>query len=222
MTAALLVIAIAVGIALVGYQFYRAKKRREAFQSWAAGHGWTYTQQDDSFTERFHGTPFDQGDHRRAKNVVQGQLDGRPIVAFDYSFQTHSTDSNGNTTTQTHYFSVVATGLAASLPRLQVTKEGLFGSLGRALGFHDIELENEEFNKRFKVKCEDRKFAYDVLHPRMMQMLLAADGPAWRIDHTDLIAWDKGKLAPAVIEAQLRFLDAIADQVPRFVWEDRK
>lgn len=222
MSVELVIIAAVIGLALIGYQFYRAKKRREAFQTWATNHGWSYTQRDDSFAHRFRGTPFDQGDHRRAKNVVQGQFAGRPIVAFDYSFETHTSDSNGGSNTQTHYFSVVATALATSLPRLQVTKEGLFGSLGRALGFHDIELENEDFNKRYKVKCDDRKFAYDVLHPRMMEMLLDADGPAWRIDHTDLIAWDRGSLAPEVIEGRLRFLDAIADQVPRFVWEDRR
>ena len=43
-----------------------------------------------------------------------------------------------------------------------------------ALGFHDINFESSEFSRKFHIKCADKKFAYDVIHPRMMEFLLAA------------------------------------------------
>lgn len=222
MTAVWIVVAIVVVCAFLGYRYYAAKKRREAFQAWARSRGWTYSERDDSFAERFDGTPFGQGDSREARNVVQGKHEGRPVIAFDYSYQTHSTDSKGNRTTTTHRFNVVAVGLPAALPTLQVASEGLFGSIGRALGFHDIELENEQFNKRFKVTSGDRKFAYDVLNPRTMELLMAETGPAWRIERGDLLGWERGRLEPALIERQLSFLCRLADGIPRFVWEEHK
>ncbi|HEX3811927.1 MAG TPA: DUF3137 domain-containing protein [Mycobacteriales bacterium] len=221
MHAAFIIIAILVvaGVAYLGY--LNNKKRREAFQRWAASRGWTYTEEDNSLTDRFEGNPFGKGDHRRAKNVVTGRHENRPVVAFDYSYQTHSTDSEGHRTTTTHRFNVVSIGLPVSLPNLEVGREGLFNKMGRALGFHDIEFENGEFNKKFNISCDDRKLAYDVLHPRMMQWLLDNPGPAWRVERSDLLCWDSGRVSPEVIDRQVAYLATIADQVPRFVWQDR-
>lgn len=217
------IIVVIVIVALVAYyNYWRNKKRRQAFQTWAANHGFSYTAEDNSVIGRFDGTPFGQGDHRRAKNVVAGQYKGRPALAFDYSYQTHSTDSEGHRTTTTHRFGVVSIGLPCSVPTLQVTREGLLQKLGRAVGIHDIELENEDFNRRFKVASKDKKFAYDVLHPRMMQMLMDADGPVWRIEQSDLLCWDEGRNSLDVIQARFGFLTTIAEQVPRFVWQDHQ
>jgi len=221
MQIALFIIGVVVVAGLAYLAQQRAKKRREAFQAWAASRGFTYTAEDDSLTDRFDGTPFGNGDHRRAQNVVSGQHEGRPIIAFDYSYETHSTDSDGDRTTETHRFNVISIGLPAGLPTLQVTREGVMAKLGRAVGIHDIEFENEDFNRRFNISCKDRKLASDLLHPRMMQFLLDAEGPAWRIERSDLMCWDSGRIEPAGVDRQLGFLSSIADQVPRFVWQDR-
>ena len=216
------VVVVIVLVGLVAYLTYlRNKKRREAFAAWAGGRGWTYVAEDNSVIGRFDGTPFGRGDHQRAHNVVTGMRDGRPIVAFDYSYQTHSTDSNGNRTTTTHRYNVMSIGLPAHLPTLEVCRESVLNKVGRALGFRDIEFENEEFNRRFNISCKDRKFASDVLHPRMMQWLLDNEGPGWRMDRADLVCWDSGRISPEVVDRQLGYLDAIAEQVPRFVWQDR-
>ncbi len=213
----ILVVAI---VAFVGY--LKNKKRREALQAWAAGRGWTFAAQNDGIIGQFEGTPFDQGDHQRAKNVVVGQFQNRPIVAFDYSYQTHSTDSEGRRQTTTHEYNIISVGLPVPLPNLHVSRESLFHKMGRAIGIRDIELESEEFNRTFNVHCKDRKFASDMLHPRLMQWLLDHEGPAWRIDRSNLLCWDSGKVSPDVIDQQLGYLSTIADQVPRFVWQDHR
>ena len=43
--------------------------------------------------------------------------------------------------------------------------------------FDDIDFESDEFSRKFYVQSSDRKFAYDVLHPRMMEFLLQTTPP---------------------------------------------
>ena len=95
----------------------------------------------------------------------------------DYHYQT--TSSNGKqTTTHHHYFSYCLIELPyASLPDLRIRREGIFDSLAGAFGFDDIDFESAEFSKRFHVKSSDKRFAYDVVHPAMMEFLLAEESP---------------------------------------------
>ncbi|MCU1586956.1 MAG: hypothetical protein JWN31_449, partial [Frankiales bacterium] len=157
---------------LAYWNWLQAKKRRELLQGFAASQGWTWTARDDSWVNRFDGTPFHEGDHKRAVNVLQGQYRKRQLVAFDYSFETHSTDSKGNTTTTTHHFAFCGLTVPAFLPKLELLPESMFGRLGTVLGMQDIELESEDFNRRYRVRCIDPKFASEVLPPLTMEALL--------------------------------------------------
>src|SRR4029079_1476722 len=93
---------------------------------WSAGNGYNFAVEDDGWCSRWSGPPFNDGDHRRARNVVTGQLGDRPFAAFDYSYETHSSDGKGNRTTQTHHYVVSSLQLPAYLPTLQVTPESVF------------------------------------------------------------------------------------------------
>ena len=103
-------------VALAGYSFWRDSKRRQALAGFAASNRWTYTAEDDSLAVRWNGTPFGEGDRRRARNVVNGSAHGRPFVGFDYSYDTESTDGKGNRTRTTHRFAVVSLALPTWLP----------------------------------------------------------------------------------------------------------
>lgn len=221
----MVVLVILVGVAIVGglgYLSWRsAKKRREAFSAFATQNGWQYVAEDHRWVNQWGGDPFRTGDHRRARNVITGERDGRRIVAFDYSYETHSTDSEGRRQTQTHRFGVCAVSLAGQLPTLQITSEGVFAKLGHMLGFDDIEFESEDFNRKFRVTSDDRKFAFDVVHPRMMEYLLARGDVAWRLEGDTIYCWDGGQHKPVEVMARLEFLDGIGDRIPDFVWRDR-
>ena len=69
--------------------------------------------------------------------------------------------------------------MGISLPPLSVDPENFLERFVGRLTGNDIDLESEEFNRAFTVGCPDRKFASDVLHPQMMEFLLAA--PAGRL-----------------------------------------
>jgi hypothetical protein len=50
-------------VGIAAYLAYRAEqKRRQLLQGFAASSGWTYTARDDSWTARFEGGPFGQGE----------------------------------------------------------------------------------------------------------------------------------------------------------------
>ena len=200
----------------------QAKKRRELFQQFAANQGWSWTPRDDQFAQRFSGEPFGQGDNRKALNVLQGDWRGRPVVAFDYSYDTHSTDSQGRRSTTTHRYAVCALALDVWVPRLEIVPEGFFGRLGTALGMQDVELESEDFNRRYRVRCENRKLAYDVLPPRTMEALLARPALHLRLSGADALCWENGAHSPVELLARLDALDVLLDGIPSFVWSDLK
>lgn len=215
-----LVLVVLIGVA----GWLSAKKRREGFAALAAQRGWTYTQSDDRWTEAFSGSPFGQGHGRHADNVLTGQYDGRGFVAFDYVYHTTetSTDSNGHTSTheESHRFGVVALDVGASFPPLQVSPEGMFGRLIGRLTNRDIELESEDFNRAFTVTCPDRKFASDVLHPRMMEYLLAHRESDFRFEGSWLLSVETGQSRIEEVEPRLRVIDGVLDNVPEFVWRE--
>jgi hypothetical protein len=211
------VVAVLVG----GYLLDR--KRRERIMTFCLARGWKYVDEDPTLAGRWAGDPFGNGDRRRARNVIRGNECGRDFVAFDYSYETHSTDSHGKRTSTTHHFAVTAVDLPAFLPTLEVCPTGVFGKLTDAVGLtNDIDLESEDFNRAFKVHAENRKFATDVLSPRTMQYLLSAPKAAWRIQGNSALRWTSGRLDPADVIVAAAVLDQVADGIPAFVWKDHQ
>ena len=211
------------GIPAVGFAAYTSwrkdQRRRQALQTWAGKNGYSYTDEDDRWCERWNGNPFGEGDHRRAKNVITGTAK-LPFSAFDYSYQTHSSDGRGGRTTTTHHYAVTALEFAGFLPTLQVTPESVFTRIGHSLGLDDIDLESEDFNRKFRVHASDRKFASDVLTPRTMQALLARPTLSWRITGNDILSWAEGSMTAVGVTAALSTMQLVVDGIPSFVWKD--
>lgn len=217
----MIVVLLLVGLVVVGLVAYggylQAKRRREGMAALAQQRGWTYTERDDSWAERFDGPPFGIGSNRKAENIVRGLYDGRKFIAFDYWYST--LESSGKSVrTERHPYSIIAISTQAVLPRLSVVPEGMFSRfVGRITG-SDIELESEQFNRAFTVRCEDRKFATDVLHPRMMEFLLTVPHVGWTLRNGSLMIATPGQHDRAHLDGAMAVIDAILDLVPGFVW----
>jgi hypothetical protein len=211
-------------VCLIVFSAIQAKKRRDAFRLYAASRGWTYAERDDRWCEAFRGHPFGEGHDRRATNVLGGQWDGRPFVAFDYVFHTteHSTNAQGQSTTreESHDFGIVAIDTGVRFPDLRVTPEGFFTRFVGKLFNKDIELESDEFNRAFTVTCEDRKFASDVLHPRMMEKLLTMRDLGWGFNGQWILSFEAAHHPLTEVERHLAALDTVLDGVPEFVWRE--
>jgi hypothetical protein len=216
----LLVLGIGV-VVLVAVLSYRAEqKRRALLQGFALSQGWTYAAEDDSWCDRFVGTPFGQGDDRSATNILTGPFGDTDMVAFDYSYETSTTDSKGHRTTTTHRFAVCALRMPAPLPGLELGPESVLTRFAGAIGFDDVELESEAFNRQYRVKAQNPKLAYDVLHPRTMQALLARPALHMRLLDVDAVCWDDGRTEPAELMERLSTLQLVVAGIPSFVWSD--
>ena len=112
------------------------------------------------------------GDGRYAFNIASGQRGDYEVTAFDYHYETESTDSDGDTDTTHHYFSAVMLQPEHALRPLLVRREGFFDKVKAGFGYDDIDFESAEFSRRFHVTAADKRWAYDVFHARSMQLLL--------------------------------------------------
>ena len=218
------VLLVVLGVLVVGaiawFAYQAEQKRRQLLQSFALSKGWTYTARDDDWTYRFVGDPFGKGDDRRATNVLVGRQGDRDVVAFDYQYETSTTDSKGHRRTTTHRYSVCALRLPTALPGLELGPESVLTRLAGAVGFDDVELESEDFNRHYRVSARNAKFAYDVLHPRTMEALLARPARCMRIVGVDAVSWWSGRLQPTDLLERLDTLACLVDGIPSFVWSD--
>ncbi|WP_405062754.1 hypothetical protein OG474_14270 [Kribbella sp. NBC_01505] len=217
----LVLLAFLIALGFFYFSYVQAKKRREVFAGFAAQYGWSYTPANHALAGNWQGSPFQTGDHWQVKNVLAGLFNGHQMVAFDYSYQTHTSNGRGRRTTTTHKYGVVVLQLPGALPHLEVTHEGIFGgAVANALGFRDLQFESDQFNRAFRVKANDERFGHAVVTPRMMELLLARGEIGWRIEGNSLIGWDPGPHQPQEVLNRLQLLEQVVAQIPPYVWRD--
>jgi hypothetical protein len=186
----ILVVVAVIAIAIVGAYLAHlaAKKRREALAALAAELGWEFDAGHDAFHDEqySHFEIFRRGHSRAAYNTLTGrlQIDDRtyPARMGDFTYKvTSGSGKSRRTTTYRFSYLIVHTPFPA-LPDLLIRREGVFDKIAGAFGFDDIDFESAEFSRRFHVKSPDKRFAYDVCHPRMMEFLLQTSPPAVDIE----------------------------------------
>jgi hypothetical protein len=186
----------------------------ESLQQVAHRRGWRYL--DESPEHAYEGTPFGEGRNRRACSVVSGEHRGRKLRAFEYAY-----DSGGGESAQRVCHTVVVVNLPGASPTLEVTLEHARRQLPGPVGVHDLELGSERFNVRFRVRTDDDRFAYDVLHPRTMEWMLddpRATAFSVRFDGAALICWEPGALDVGRLLAMIDYACDHLDRVPDYAW----
>jgi hypothetical protein len=109
--------------------------------------------------------------------------------------------------------------MGVMMPALSVEPEGVFGRIIGRLTDTDIEMESEDFNRAFTVRCPNRKFAFDVLHPQMIEMLMQWPELGWRFERDSMLVVRNGKHSIEEVDAKIQVMDAILDRIPEFVWK---
>lgn len=196
------------------------KKRIAVLTAWAQAHGWTYTADDQSLLELSHDEPFGQGHSRTTRDAFNGSIKGHEFVSFEYFYKV-TTGSGDDRTTETYYYMVTCIVTPLSPYRLEIKPEGVLAGLARAVGFTDLEFESEEFNKRFNIKANPERFAYDVLNPRTMERMLADQrySQPLRFENGRLLTWRRGKLDEQRIASEVQYLIDTVEPVPAYAWE---
>ena len=194
---------------------YRATPPTPGFEFY--GHpDWQLIGRDDTLIAKYDLTTAGFG-HTTDK-AIRGSNDGLPIEAFIHRWKTQRTetytDSNGHTRTRTvtenHSEVVTAIMMPFSFPML---------SVGGGWGGKKVRFESEEFNDRFTVRTDNPKFASDVIHPRTMEFLMAAQPPGFRIAGNRM-RFSVDKHDTQLIGFCADFAHEFFGRVPWFVWKN--
>jgi hypothetical protein len=191
------------------------QRRRAAALAFTQAHGWTFTEEVPALVARWRSAPFGQGRRQRATNVITGAFHGRQIVSFDYQY---TTGSGKNQTTWAYH--VVALSLPVPLPWLQLSPDGAGAAVDKLFGGQDVEFESEAFNKAWRVEAPPGQYAYDFIHPRMMDRLMAPDavGKQITVEGADIMLAVRGKQVLEAVDVYVNLLYGIADLIPRHLW----
>ncbi len=200
----------------------KEKERRAALAAWAAQNGlYFHEEKVRGFDDEHSGFGFlRSGSNRYAYNILTGNHRERELIAFDYHYETHSTDSKGNRTTHHHHFSCLFLAPAFPLKPLALRRENFFDKIKSTFGFQDINFESSEFSRKFHVSGEDKRWCYDVIHGRMMEFLLASPEYFLESDHAKLSVRGKGRFELAGLEQALAFAHQFLDHIPAHVTND--
>ena len=220
-----LIIAVFIGIfilvAVAGA--IAARKRREAMVALAGRLGLSFSPAKDrgiatryKFLDKLR-----SGSNRYAFNILSGMYREQDVMAFDYHYETHSTDSKGRRQTHHHYFSFFVLHLPVSFPELVIGREGFFSKIAQAFGYDDIDFESHEFSRKFCVRSPNKKFAYDVCNARMIEYLLANRDLSIEIENDSLAIFFGSRLSPDKIEPNLNRLVEVRSLMPSYLFSQR-
>lgn len=217
-----IIIIVFVVLAVLG-----AKQRAErlaALRAFADTHEMRFTEQSDySFDDRFPAfSELQSGDDRYAYNLMYGQWGELGFTGFDYHYETESTDSDGKTDTTSHYFSGVVLELPYHFKNLSIRPEGFFDKVSEFFGSDDIDFESAEFSRKFYVKAQEKKWAYDVIHARTMEFLLGRPGFKIQFVGRDVLVTGSGVFDPPEFGQAADVVHGIINLLPDYVLRELK
>ena len=205
-------IALAIVVGILGY--LQREARRKALAAFAASRGMSFDPGEDSGLEdRF--PDFEclrQGRSRYAYNRVFGPWNGRDCLLFDYRYVTGQGKNR-----KTHHFSAVIMASNVPLKPLLIRPEGFFDKVGAFFGADDIDFESAEFSRQFFVKSPDRKWAYDVIHARTMEFLLACPRHTVQFDRGHVIVSHSATFEVSQFVTAAGMAEGILDRMPEYL-----
>jgi hypothetical protein len=215
------IIGFGIYAAIKGYQ--QAKLRRAAIDATVAASHLGHLDEDPSRTRYFTSAPFGLGDNRHARDIVWGTLAGRRFETFAYSYETHTTDTDGHRHTTTHRFQITWVPLPAPLPTMRLTSDNALLRGLTHLGARDLEVESHEFNQRWKVACDDERIGHAILTPRVIDRFLQPDvgGRSFTIEGAALVSASPEVSDLGDLQLVVGALHSIVDLIPPFVFEPR-
>lgn len=157
-----------------------------------------------------------------ADNVMRGTDSGRDAICCDYHYVTTSRDKDGKTNTTHHAYSVVLIDAGMSLKKLSIRPEHVFDKVGAFFGYDDIDFESAEFSRTYCVKSEDRKWAYDVIHTKTMEYMLARPKYVTQLLGNHVLVCDYRLWDADEFDRALRYAQGWIDLIPPSVVDELK
>ncbi len=222
----LVIAAIATAIWLaVREQVCLRDRRRMELAGWARASGLKFIP-DNDYSLGFRYQPFkclQHGNNRYGCNIMVGTSGHRVVCGFDYHSDASAAGSHALHLGRQDYFSAVVVDAGFPLKPLSIRPQGLFDKVTEFVGFDGIDFESTEFSQIFAVESPDRRWAFDVLHQKTLELML--DYPRFHIDFqgTQVAAYSgRAEFSPAEFESALNLVTGILDNLPESVLRELK
>jgi hypothetical protein len=155
-----------------------------------------------------------QGDNRYAFNILRGTYYEQALFVFDYHYQISSGKS-----TKDYNLTMLMLVFKESFPQVNIGPESLRAKIAEAFGVgNDIKFESAEFSRTFCVRSPDKKFAYDVCNPQMIEYLLVNPGLQIEIQGPVILLAFEPRLPVGQIKFNLQRLIEIRSRLPEYLF----
>ena len=146
-----------------------------------------------------------------------GKWAGREFRAFDYQYTVGSGKNQS-----TVVFSAIILESATPLKPLLIRTEHLLDHVAEFFGAEGIKFESAEFSRAFHVASPDRKWAYDVLHPRAMEFLLSMPRFEIQFDGDLVMVHRASTFSVQDFESAAKVAQGLLDGLPEYVKEEEQ
>lgn len=164
------------------------------------------------------------GSRHYGLNIMTGQFEGHSVTMFDYHFQRYfrCKSSEFSKYIEHNYISFFVLDLEKQFPELRITREKpkskILARLADAIGRGDIDFESHKFSRRFDVRSDDKKFAYDFCNVQMMDYLLEKAVRPIDVEKQKLVIAVNSRLSMENIERHVDFLLNIRKRMPDYLF----
>lgn len=183
---------------IIAAVLYAEKKRTEALERVATDLSLSFSKKHDetllATMQRF--KLFNQGHSRKMKNVMQADAEIAKLSIFDYQYTT-----GGGQSSHVHVQTVVAMESEdLTLPNFRIRPEGFFDRVGSALGYQDIDFDDDKaFSDAYVLSGDDEEAIRAFLTPELRKMLVDHNKCCVESDHGVFIFYRGGRRKPEQI-----------------------
>jgi hypothetical protein len=203
--------------------------RREGLKKLASHYGLSYMPDrlEDALlksalgneTQFQHIWPLCQGLDTYARDLLHGPYASHEWTLFDYGFEPADYELHPSIHSPT--YGVICARIPCSLPTLHLSPETFLERLGCRLGVHEMTFEVEEFNRRYFVRADDERSAYDILHPGTIDYLLSLPVRDWQIHGCQIVVARNREYSIDEISQVMQEIDGFIRLIPGYVLEDQ-
>lgn len=154
-----------------------------------------------------------QGENRYAFNILEGTYHDQKLFVFDYHFQTGSGKNQDD-----RYYTILMLIVPEAFSKILIQPQDMLGRIEGVFDAENIKFESAEFSRRYQVHCPDKKFAYDVCNPQMMEYLLANPGLAIEIQGPVISLAFTPQMPVSDIEPNLQRIAQIRALLPQYLF----
>jgi hypothetical protein len=160
---------------------------------------------------------FSKGENRYVFNLLDGIYQDQKLFVFDYHYQIDT----GREEKLDRVSTMLMLIEKECFPQMTISGKNALARIQEAFDGDSIQFESAEFSRAFHVRCADKKFAYDVCNPQMMEFLLANRDLQIEIQGPVILLVFEPQLSVKLIEFNLQRLAQIRSLLPQYIFTNQ-